>query len=194
MNAVLSKWVLAIAAGVTCIVAAAAGVETGDTVKLTIRGIPNDEQQQVSGSYRVGDTGGLRLPLLKERVPVRGLDADQIATAIENAYRSAGIYKNPSIEVEIKSGKDQPGESAVVSVGGQVNRAGPVVYRKGLTLMQALQAAGDRTAFGGRNITVFRGKKAIRLDYRKAEVKNFELLPDDTITVDVKGPFEFDRG
>ena len=156
--------------------------------------MPNDEQQQINGVYRVGDTGGLRLPLLKERLSVGGLTADQIAAAAERGYRDAGIYKSPSIEVEILKGKDQPGEGAVVSVGGQVGHAGPIPFRKGLTLMQALHAAGDRTAFGGRNIVLYRGKKAIHLDYRKPEHKNFELLPDDTITVEQKGVVEFDRG
>ncbi|MCX6875158.1 MAG: polysaccharide biosynthesis/export family protein [Verrucomicrobia bacterium] len=194
MNAKLTKWVLAVAVGVTCQSAADAGVEIGDSLKLTIRGVPNDEQQQVNGTYRVGETGALRLPLLTERLPVRGLSADEIATAAENAYRSAGIYKKPTIEVEVISGPDQREGAAVVSVGGQVGRAGGVPYRKGLTLMQALHAAGDRNAFGGRNINVFRGKKVIRLDYRKAEHKNFELLPEDSIIVDPKGAFEFDRG
>ncbi|MEI6605932.1 MAG: hypothetical protein WCP35_11520 [Verrucomicrobiota bacterium] len=194
MNAIVSKWVLAVAVGVTCLPAARAGVEIGDTVKLSIRGVPNNEQQQVNGVYRVGDTGGLRLPMLKERLSVRGLSADQIASADERAYREAGIYENPSIEVEVTGGIEDPGTATIVSVGGQVGKAGPVPFRKGITLMQALQAAGDRTPFGGRNVTLFRGKKAIHLDYRKAETKNFELLPDDTITVEQKGALEFDRG
>lgn len=194
MNIIVSKWVLAVAVGVTCVPAARAGVEIGNTVKLSIRGVPNEEQQQVNGVYRVGDTGGLRLPLLKERLTVLGLTADQIAAAAERAYREAGIYKNPSIEVEVTGGPEDPGGGTLVSVGGQVAKAGPVPYRKGLTLMQALHAAGERTAFGGRNITLFRGKKAIHLDFRKPEHKNFELLPDDTITVEPKGVVEFDRG
>ncbi len=194
MNAKLSKWMLALAVEAMCLSGADAGVEIGDSVKLTIKGVPNEEQQQVTGIYRVGDGGGLRLPLLKERLPVRGLGADQIASAAESAYRAAGIYKTPSIEVEVVNGPEQPGGAAVVSVGGQVAKAGPVPYRKGLTLMQALHAAGDRNAFGGRNITLFRGTKVIHLDYRKAEHKNFELRPDDTISVEQKGIVEFDRG
>jgi len=194
MNAIVSKWVLAVVVGVTCLPVARAGVEIGDTVKLSIRGVPNDEQQQINGVYRVSDTGGLRLPLLKERLTVRGLTADQIAAAAERAYRNAGIYQNPAIEVEVTGGTEDPGAATIVSIGGQVGKAGPVPFRKGLTLIQALQAAGDRTAFGGRNITLIRGKKAIHLDYRKAETKNLELLPDDTITVEQRLPLEIDRG
>jgi len=194
MNAIVSKWVLAVAVGVTCLPVARAGVEIGDTVKLSIRGVPNDEQQQVNGVYRVGDTGGLRLPLLKERLNVRGLTADQLAAVAERAYREAGIYQNPSIEVEVMAGPETAPAATIVSIGGQVNKAGPVPFRKGLTLMQALQAAGDRTAFGGRNITLIRGKKVIHLDYRKPETKNLELLPDDTISVEQRLILEGDRG
>ena len=122
------------------------------------------------------------------------LTEDQIAAAVEKAYRDAGIYQNPSVEVAIIHGDGQRPDGAVISVGGQVNRAGVVPFRKGITVVQALQAAGDRTPFGGRNITIFRGKKMIRLDYRKPEHKNFELLPDDTLSVEQRGPVELDRG
>lgn len=186
---------LAILAGLNFLPLALAGVDTGDTLKLTLRGVPNPEQQQVSGEYRVGE-GGLRLPLLPKRLPVRGMTEDEIAAAVEKAYRDGGIYQNPTVEVTIVSGIDQrpDGAGAVISVGGQVARPGVVPFRKGLTVVQALQAAGDRTAFGGRNIRVYRAKKVILLDYRKPEHKNFELLPDDTLSVDQRGNVELDRG
>lgn len=187
------NWALAILVGITFTPSAMAGVEIGDSLKLTMRGVPNPEQQQVNGDYRVGE-GGLRLPLLANRLSVRGLTEDQIAAAVEKAYRDAGIYQNPSVEVAIVRGDGQRPDGAVISVGGQVNRAGVVPFRKGITVVQALQAAGDRTPFGGRNITIFRGKKMIRLDYRKPEHKNFELLPDDTLSVEQRGNFEVDRG
>jgi protein involved in polysaccharide export with SLBB domain len=187
------KRVLAVMVGMSIAPAALAGVEIGNSVKLTIRGVPNPEQQQVNGVYRVGE-GGLRLPLLPTRLPVRGLTEEQVAAAVEKAYRDAGIYQNPSVEAEVVHGDGQRPEGAVISVGGQVARAGVIPFRKGMTVVQALQAAGDRNAFGGRNITIYRGKKLIRLDYRKPEHKNFELLPDDTLSVEQRGPVELDRG
>src|SRR5690606_18962411 len=140
------------------------------------------------------ESGGLRLPYLPKRLPVRGLNADQIATAAEKAYQTAGIYKTPAIEVEIRKGREQAGDVAQVSVGGQVNRSGPVPYRKGLTLLQAIQAAGDRNAFGGRNIKIFRAKRVIHLDFRKPEHKNFLLEPEDSVIVEQRGAAEMDRG
>ncbi|MEO0018776.1 MAG: hypothetical protein RLZZ522_2059 [Verrucomicrobiota bacterium] len=184
---------LAMLVALTFAPVAMAGVEIGDTLKLTMRGVPNPEQQQINGEYRVGETG-LRLPHIAP-VRVRGLTEDQIATAVEKAYRDAGIYQHPSVEVAIVRGiGQQPDGGAVLSVGGQVNRPGVIPFRKGLTVVQALQAAGDRNAFGGRNITLYRAKKIIRLDYRKPEHKNFELLPDDTLSVEQRGPLEVDPG
>jgi protein involved in polysaccharide export with SLBB domain len=194
MNALLSKLVLATAIGSTWLTTARAGVEPGDSLQITLRGVPADEQAKINGLYRVTQKGSLRLPFLDQRLPITGLNAEQIASAAESAYRNAGIYNTPAIEVEILSGDEQKPGPDIVSVGGQVNRAGQVPFREGITLIQALQLAGDRNAFGGRNITIHRNGKAIPLDFRKPEHKNFPLRPNDAISVGRVGIMETDRG
>lgn len=166
-----------------------AGVKEGDSVQVTVRGIPATEQEKLNGVYRVG-TSGLRLPFLKSRLPVAGLEPDQIAVAAEKAYQSEGIYHQPAIDVEIVRGEDQKGTEAQVSVGGHVKRSGAVSFRQGMTLLQAIQAAGDRTEFGSRNIKVIRDGKSIALDFRKAEHKNFSIRPNDSIIVEQRGILE----
>lgn len=165
------------------------GVKEGDSVQVTVRGIPATEQEKINGAYRVG-AGGIRLPFLKSRLPVSGMEPDQIAVAAEKAYRAEGVYQSPAIDVEIVRGADQKGAEAIVSVGGQVRRSGPVPFRKGMTLLQAVQAAGDRNEFGSRNIRVIRHGKTTLLDFRKVEHKNFALMPDDSIIIEQKGTFE----
>lgn len=189
----LTKWVLAAMVGVTCVAAQNTGVQPGNTLKLTFRGLPEAETARVSGNYQVSDRGTIRLPMVNE-LQVAGLPADRAAALVENAYRKAGIYTAPTVEAVIVIDDAVQGENATVSVGGYVTRAGKVPYRRGLRLVEALQGAGDRTPFGGRNIELIRGKKLILLDFRKPEVKNYELLPNDVITVKQKGPFELDRG
>jgi len=166
-----------------------AGVKEGDSVQITVRGIPAVEQEKINGAYRVG-ASGLRLPFLKARLPVSGLEPDQIAVAAERAYIAEGVYQQPAIDVEIVRGADQKGEQAIVSVGGQVRRAGPVAFRQGMTLLHAVQAAGDRNEFGSRNIRVIRSGKTIRLDFRKPEDKNFILMPEDSVIIEQRGTFE----
>ena len=165
---------------------ALAGLETGEQINLTIRGVDPAEQQKVSGIYRIGESGGVRLPLLDQLVSARGLTPEQFARAAEAAYQSAGIYARPAIEVEILQGKDQQGP-AVVSVGGQVRRAGDSPFRKGMTVIQALDAAGGRNDFGGRNLFLLRNGKQYCLDFTNLAHKNIELRPGDSIQVEPKG-------
>lgn len=174
---------------------AAAQLEAGAAVRVTIRGVPVEEQQKVNGEYRIGDSGTVRLPLVDNPVPARGLTPDQFARNAEKAYREAGVYAKPAIEAEaVAAPVIVGGTVASVTVGGQVRRAGQIQFVKGMTLVQAIQTAGDRNEFGGRNIKLFRKGKAIQLDFRKAEHKNLSLEPGDAITVEVVGIVETDRG
>ncbi|RYD29927.1 MAG: hypothetical protein EOP87_17475 [Verrucomicrobiaceae bacterium] len=166
-----------------------AGVKEGDSVQVTVRGIPAVEQEKVNGAYRVG-AGGLRLPFLETRLPVSGMEPEQIAAAAERAYMAAGVYSAPAIDVEIARGADQKGQEAIVSVGGHVKKSGPVAFRQSMTLLHAIQAAGDRTEFGSRNIRLIRNGRTMPLDFRKPEHKNLILMPDDSIIVEQRGILE----
>lgn len=163
-----------------------AGLEAGEQITLTIRGVDPAEQQKISGVYRVGESGGVRLPLLTELVTARGLTPEQFARASETAYKTAGIYSQPTIEVEVLRGGNVDG-ATVVSVGGQVRRAGEIPYRKDMTVIQALDNAGGRNDFGGRNLFLLRDGKQICLDFTKLAHKNIVLRPGDSIQVEQKG-------
>jgi len=174
---------------------AAAGLEGGEQVNLTIRGVEPAEQQKINGTYRVGDSGGIRLPLLEQSVPARGLSAEQFARSAEAAYKAAGIYARPVIEVEILQGKDQRGPGpAVVSVSGQVRRAGEAPFRKGMTVIQAIDAAGGRNEFGGRNLLLIRQGSQYCLDFTNLNHKNIVLRPGDSLQVEQKGVLDRWRG
>ncbi|QUE52018.1 polysaccharide biosynthesis/export family protein [Luteolibacter ambystomatis] len=171
-----------------------AELAVGDTVKITLRGVPADEQQKVNGDYRIGDSGTIRLPMIDTPVTARGLTGDQLARAAEKAYRDAGVYEKPAIETEVKTGVEATPDQSVVYIGGQVRKPGPVPFAKGMTLLQALKTAGDRNEFGGRNIVLTRKGKATRLDFRKQEDKNTAIEPGDVITVEQAGALEVNRG
>ena len=170
-----------------------AGLEAGEQISLTIRGVEPAEQQKINGTYRVGDSGGIRLPLLEQSVSARGLTAEQFARSAEAAYKAAGIYARPAIEVEILQGKDQRG-AAVVSVSGQVRRAGEAPFRKGMTVIQAIDAAGGRNEFGGRNLLLIRDGSQYCLDFTNLTHKNIVLRPGDSLQVEQKGILDRWRG
>lgn len=165
---------------------ALAGLEPGEQIQIAIRGVDPAEQQKVNGTYRVGESGGVRLPFLETTVSAKGLSPEQFARAAEAAYRDAGIYARPAIEVETVQGGDQKG-IAVLSVSGQVRRAGETTYRKGMTVIQAIDAAGGRNDFGGRNLLLLREGKQYCLDFSNLAHKNIVLKPGDSIQVEQKG-------
>ena len=164
-----------------------AGLEAGAQISLTIRGVDSTEQQKVSGIYRVGESGRVRLPLLEQSLAASGLTAEQFARSVEAAYKVAGIYVRPAIEVEILRGTGQDGGPAVVSVAGQVRRAGETTFRKGMTVIQALDAVGGPNEFGGRNVLLFRDGHQYCLDFTNLRHKSIVLRPGDSLQVEQKG-------
>jgi protein involved in polysaccharide export with SLBB domain len=186
--------VLALAAGVMVAAAQNRGVQVGNGIKLTLRGVPAEDAAQVTGLYQVTENGTIRLPHLETRVRVLGLKADQVGEAVENAYRRAGIYSRPTVEAVIVTEPVGDPDGATVSVGGQVVRPGKVPFKHGMLLIEAIQGAGDRTPFGGREIELTRNGKLQTLDYRNAEARNLVLQPGDVIHVRQRKVTEFDRG
>ena len=170
-----------------------AGLETGEQINLTIRGVAADEQQKISGIYRVGESGGVRLPMLNQLVSARGLTPEQFARAAETAYKTAGIYSQPAIEIEVVKGKDID-TATVISVGGHVRRAGEIPFRKDMSVLQAIDSAGGRDDFGGRNLFLIREGKQYCLDFTNLAHKNIVLLPGDSIQVEQKGVLDRWKG
>lgn len=159
----------------------------GDSVKLELRGVEPGEQAKVQGTYRVGESGVVMLPLLESGVRASGLTAEQLARSIERAYRDGGIYERPRVEVTPLTGDLAPEPVSRVSVGGQIRKGGEVEYRAGITVLQAIDAAGGRNEFGGRNILLIRGGKQYVLDFQQLEHKNILLKPNDSLQVEMRG-------
>lgn len=166
-----------------------AAIQAGDQLTITIKGVPASEQATINGEYIVGRNGQIKIPLADVMVDAKGLEHDTLARSLEKIFKQAGIYIRPVIT--IKSGAEAAPNRAFVSVGGMVKKAGPVPFRPGMTLLQAIQSAGDLTIFGTKKrIFLTRGKIAKKLDLRKKEDQQFKLMPEDTIVVDQKGAFD----
>ncbi len=174
-------------------VSSAAGLEPGEQINLNIRGVDPAEQSKISGAYRIGESGGVRLPLLKELVHAKGLSPEQFARAAEAAYQKAGIYTRPAIEVDVVQGEGQQG-AALIGVAGHVKKAGEAQFRKDMTVIQAIDAAGGRNEFGGRNLILLRAGKLYILDFNNLAHKNIRLTPGDSLQVEQKGIIDRWRG
>lgn len=107
-------------------------LETGDTIRIAIKDI-----EGADGEYTVNDAGTISLPFVDE-VNVRGQTLPQVQAAIALAYRSAGIFNDPEVNV-------QPAQLRPYYVLGEVNRPGEFEFRPGMTVQAAISAAGGYT-------------------------------------------------
>jgi len=165
-------------------------LEPGDAIQLTVRGIPPGEQGGINGPYTLDDRGAVRLPLLSAPLRAQGMSVSEFARAAERAYRDAGIYTAPAIEVVAKAQIEA--EGAKISVGGHVARDGRYPFQKGMTVLQAIDGAGGRNEFASRNIVLYRKGKRVCLDFLELSHKNIVLEPGDSLQVEQR-PAIMDR-
>lgn len=107
-------------------------LETGDSIRVMVNDIEDGD-----GQYVVNGAGTVTLPFVGE-LAVRGLTIAQAQANIVQAYRSAGIFVTPEVNV-------QPAVLRPYYVAGEVNRPGEFAYRQGMTVQAAISAAGGYT-------------------------------------------------
>ena len=179
----------AIALFMVCAGPARAQIRANEALDIRITGVPDADRTDISGTYPVSDTGLINLPHIGI-VKAAGIDAMSLAKQIENAYKKAEIFAHPTVNVTPLG--DRPKFDKIVVVGGQVRHTGPVQFRKGMTLWQAIQAAGGDTPFAAvRRVELHRGDaKPVKYDLRDDAAKRVKLKEDDSIILPQKGPFE----
>ena len=186
------KLILVIAAVFSAAVSAVAQTPTvraGDAVTVTIRGVPDQESARVSGVYKVDQNGELvGLPYLDGyRINAIGLTEGQLSKKIAGAYRDAQVYTQATITALV----DQPEMQRTITLGGKITRPGPVAFREGMSIYEAVMAAGGPTRFGSlKKVTLFRKGNKSDYDIEKDENKTVTLLPGDTVMINEKGLLE----
>jgi polysaccharide biosynthesis/export protein len=105
---------------------------SGDEVRILVFGEAN-----LTGQFRVDDTGKIAVPLLG-RVPARGLTTAALEDAVSRELKAKGLIKDPSVSVEITAYRS-------FFMMGEINRPGPYPYQPGLTLLDAVALAGGFT-------------------------------------------------
>lgn len=169
----------------------AQSISSKTTLNITIKGVPQAEQVRISGQYVVSPSGYVFLPLLKNGIKASGLSSSALARNIESAYRAAEMYQNPRITViSTKDQEAQKIDAQTVTIGGFVKRPGPTQYMRGMTLFQALSAAGGETAFGSiKRVELHRNGKRYVYNLKKAEHMRVKVYPGDSINVPQKTAF-----
>jgi protein involved in polysaccharide export with SLBB domain len=155
----------------------ASPARAGDFYTITLRGVPPSEAARVNGVYPLSADGTFLLPLIP-RLKVEGFQLEKVARMIEEAYRKADIYENPSVSV-IHTRHPGCGRS-VVHVGGWVLRPGWVKYEDGMTMGDALHAVGG-IKDAPRFVVLYRKGVVTRFDVSKEETLAHPLEENDTI-------------
>ena len=114
----------------------AQSLRVGDSFDLRIGGVPGDDISTVSSNYTIDGEGYLNLPYLG-KVHVAGMTPSQIQSAVERAYIDRGIFKQPTITLSIAP------TARFVNVSGAVKSPMRVPFTPDMTLMSAINAAGD---------------------------------------------------
>jgi protein involved in polysaccharide export with SLBB domain len=160
-------------------------IEAGQSVKIKIMGVPAEEKAKIDEVYPVSKKGMVSMPFIGE-IRAAGLDSDQLAKAIEKAYREGEIYPDPTIAVIANDNQERPIHQ-VVHIGGSVKAPGPRPFAKDLTVFQAVMAAGGPNDFGAMNrVILFREGKQQVIDLEGAAGKGVIAMPNDTIDVPPK--------
>jgi len=171
---------LLLGAGVTAATASDAAFRNGDTIELRIGGVPAEETQLVTGAYTVDGDGYVNLPHIG-KVRASGLSQAALQSAVEAAYRSGGIYTNPTITVTI------PATQRFVNVSGDVRQPRRVEYTSDLTVLGAISAAGGFTDYADqRKVRLLRKGRAQIVDIKAVRSDpslDILLLPGDHIEV-----------
>lgn len=137
---------------------ASAGLGPGDTLDIRVF-----DEERFNGEYQVGEDGAIDFPMVGS-LAVRGLDKDAVAQLLEDRLAD-GYINDPHVSVQVKQRGNRE-----VSVLGQVNKAGSLGYRDGLTIVQAISEAGG--------LTEFAAPKRVKLTRRTGN-------GDETITFEV---------
>ena len=170
---------------VTLVCPALSQIEAGTSVKITIMGVPGEEKSKIDSMYPVSDGGTVNLPFIGT-MRAAGLRPEALAAVIQNAYKSAEIYTDPTIQVVWTT---EAGEVRlqVVHVGGYVRKTGPVAFQRDLTIWQAVQAAGGPNEFGSlKRVKLYRAGKTQTYDIENQRFKQIPLQPGDTLEVPEK--------
>jgi len=154
--------------------ASAALLRAGDSLVVSLQGIPDASQHNV----QIDDQGLINLPYIGG-VGAAGLTASDLSNRIRETYIAKNFYRTIDVSVTVTE--------RFVYVGGEVQRPGRIVWTPDLTMTKAIQAAGGFTLYAKETaINVVRDQSAYVLDARLAQRSPAEdprLLPGDSIRV-----------
>lgn len=156
-------------------------LRAGDRVIVTLR--PSIAGRQETIEDIIDDEGMITLPLLGE-FPVTEMTTSEAARIIAREYVERGYYIEMIVNVVNASKRDEVVEE--YSVTGEINRRGRFPLRDGITLWQAIIAAGDVTAYASDTVLLTRAgvTRSFNIDrIKKGRTVDPEIRNGDIIQI-----------
>ncbi|MCI5077089.1 polysaccharide biosynthesis/export family protein [Oricola sp.] len=107
-------------------------LDAGDRIRITVF-----DQADLTNSYSVDQSGYIAFPLIGA-VPARGRTVQQLEGEIAAKLRN-GFLRNPDVSIEVDQYRS-------IFVMGEVGAAGQYAYTPGMTVQNAIAAAGGFSA------------------------------------------------
>lgn len=142
-------------------------------------------EPDLSGTYRVAADGTVDYPFVG-RIAVIGMRSGDVQELIAGKLKD-GYLKNPQVSLMVKEWN-----SRKVSVIGQVQKPGAVVYFPNMTIVDAIAAAGGFTGIALKNAVTLRRENKGSVESRTCHVAdisegrapNVVLRPGDILVVE----------
>jgi polysaccharide export outer membrane protein len=104
----------------------------GDQVRIITFG-----EQQLTGDFRVSDSGMIAVPLLGP-IKAGGLTSRELSEVLAAELKRRKLFQDPSVTVEIT-------EYRPIFILGEVSKPGQYPYQPGMTVLTAVAVAGGFT-------------------------------------------------
>jgi polysaccharide export outer membrane protein len=127
-------------------------INPGDVLDVYVYDVP-----ELSHSYAVNPSGAVIVPLLPKPVQAVGLTPDQLARAMEEAFRESGRLRHPEIAISIRQSR-----SRSVAVEGAVKNPAVLALDWRTKLVDVITQCGGLAEDAGINATITRGPLALR--------------------------------
>ena len=140
----------------------------GDDLRVTVFGEP-----ELSGDFQVDGTGAISMPLIGS-VQVAGMTLPEFQNTVETRLRG-GFLVNPQVSAEVTNYRP-------FYILGEVNRPDQYQYSSGLTVMNAVAAAGGFTYRANRR-DVFIRSAGENTERKVTLTTTTQVRPGDTIRI-----------
>jgi polysaccharide export outer membrane protein len=132
----------------------------GDTFEVSVYG-----ESDLSGKYRIAEDGTINFPLVGH-IGVAGKPPGEIANAIQTALLEKNILRDPHVSVFMLEQT-----SKHVSLAGSVAKPGSYPLTAGMTVIDAISAAGGLSSLASGNHTIVTRRVEGKLQRYTVEVE-----------------------